>query len=1630
MNIEDTIKEITYNVSSIIATGPTGPSFVENTIDQNGFLYVDIIPFIDGVLDFGETNKNILNVHTNQLFIQNNIIQSVENNINFPFGTLINGQIPANIIIKGNFSSISLLPVNANNGDSYFVNNELYIKTVENWVNIGSIIGIQGHQGPHGYLGYRGYTGYKGYTGYTGLTGPAGITGHNGSIGPAGSKFSNTGIWNITNSIMIENIQKHLYITSTGSVIIENLKFYPSINNFSNFCFDPYIGELVYSMAYGYTGFTGYSGTIGYTGYKGYTGYTGYLGSVGYTGYKGYTGYTGVTGYLGNTGYTGHVGYTGYTGYTGPKGPTGFHNTDGTFHSNYLFWDGVWSMENTTNVHLGNNSGKLQTNNSVSVGNYSAFTGQSMNSIVIGSNAGQTNMATGSIAIGYRAMENFSNTNSLLLGYNTNNSQVSNSIVINSDFNNSFTGYNKSLYINPIQFNINSSNNLSYDTSFFELISSSYQHNNLNFSNQILKSKSNVNFSKQVSLKQQNVIAKCSNLISNAQEITFGSAKPELYFACGEGTNSLAYSTNGFNWSSCNNPAFKISTIEWNGLVYVSHQEDSDFYYSYNGFDWIISPTTSIFQTCSDIVYGLSVFVAVGIGIGGTIAYSVDGISWIGSGTTIFENSGNGITCNGTVFVASGGLVPYRLAYSFNGISWIGISSSIFTFALRGCWDGEKFLICGYGSNHLAYSYDNIIWYGIGTIFGDGARDIAYNGKIYVAVGNGSSNSIAYSYNGISFTGNGTTIFGTTANSILWDGKKFIGTGGFASSTNTLGYSVNGINWIGLGKTIFSSQGLKIITNFKYQNSITFPTPLLIANNSSSLFTYSNNNAKTWNPFSKPIASTLKIAFNGYIYISIDYYLSFSYNGIDWISTEIVIFSTQCNQIIWDNSKFIAVGQDSNLYNIAYSYNGFTWNSVLTQFTFINTICYNGSYYSISGQTASNFSTFSYGITGYTGYIDRFDNVIQTSYGEFKSLSLVNDWGYSSISSTEGFSTGCTVSFKSNTLNGIFMVGLSDINTGRHYTTINFGYYWDGDTNAIKIYESEGFFTGTVVSTNPSINDVLRITHNGTHITYFINDILIRSLSYIGKLYLGCSIYNPTTTIISNLVFEPIIKPIANTFTLEKITWFNCPLLLTMVGNSIAWGKNIFVAVGSTTHTIMYSFDGIRWTGLGTTVFSTNGKSVCYKEKFVAVGEGTNSIAYSLDGINWIPVNNSLSLFTRGNSVIWNNNLFFCVGLPTTTNLMCSSQDGKNWSFITNIPLPNNELTTLFSSHLAPSYVNIPPIIFFCIYDWISVNTLYYSLDGINLTQIPSTVFQSVNDIVWNSKMYMIGSYSNVYNNALCYSYDGLTWVGLGTSIFTTCFSLTSNNNITIASGINFNNAITVYSYDGFNWFFISNDLYIALDYFNEQFVGFCYQNDLLEIRRSKDGINWIYIIGYFNSLYSFSGNTPWNCPQFMKVGEKMYVSTLLEMTLVINKDFSYNEIYPKLTWDVNVGCAYNYNFLVFIGFSKVLNEPTIVYYASGQFYDIGESYALVQRPASICWTGKMFIIMSQLSANFTISYDGVNWSNRLYNIPISLDEQIIPRKIYINSNPNNQIVNTNFEFHSTSLQKNMNISFKTQTIL
>jgi hypothetical protein len=244
--------------------------------------------------------------------------------------------------------------------------------------------------------------------------------------------------------------------------------------------------------------------------------------------------------------------------------------------------------------------------------------------------------------------------------------------------------------------------------------------------NNILINKNTYN--KQTFLLPLNKVVSPSNIIatidttnalsglSRDMKLTYGLRISRKWVAVGNGTNQIAYSTDGITWSFLGLSVFGAAGsgkgIAWNGSMWVVVGSGTNqIAYSPDGLSWIIGPTT-VFGTAGSgkgIAWNGSMWVVVGSGTN-QIAYSTDGTIWTPGPTTVFGAAGSG-----------------------NGIAW----------------NGSMWVVVGSGTNQIAYSTDGTIWTPSPTTVFSAAgsgNGIGWNGSIWVAVGNG-TNTIAYSSN-------------------------------------------------------------------------------------------------------------------------------------------------------------------------------------------------------------------------------------------------------------------------------------------------------------------------------------------------------------------------------------------------------------------------------------------------------------------------------------------------------------------------------------------------------------------------------------------------------------------------------------------------------------------------------------------------------------------------------------------------------------------------------------------------------------------------------------------------------------------------------------------------------------------
>lgn len=317
------------------------------------------------------------------------------------------------------------------------------------------------------------------------------------------------------------------------------------------------------------------------------------------------------------------------------------------------------------------------------------------------------------------------------------------------------------------------------------------------------------------------ITARLDNSADKEQVYTFG----ESYFlenqwvAVGQGTNTIAYSRNGIDWTGLGASVFTTAgnAVVWSGSRWVAvGQGTNSIAYSDNGLTWT-GIGTSVFSNGRGINTNGNLFVAVGSGNG--IASSTDGITWVGTGTSIFTN-GYDVAYNGERWVAVGNGAN-TIAYSNDGINWTGLGNFIFTIGTAVAWNGNLFVAGGIGSNTLAWSYDGINWNispPNNNLFTTVVWRLAWNGEKFLAFGSG-THTIAYSTNGIDWTGLGTNVFTNNGRGATWNGAYWVAVG---DQNTTLAWSRDGISWIALGTSIFSGFGYGIAYNYRRPNTITF----------------------------------------------------------------------------------------------------------------------------------------------------------------------------------------------------------------------------------------------------------------------------------------------------------------------------------------------------------------------------------------------------------------------------------------------------------------------------------------------------------------------------------------------------------------------------------------------------------------------------------------------------------------------------------------------------------------------------------------------------------------------------------------------------------------------------------------
>ncbi len=331
------------------------------------------------------------------------------------------------------------------------------------------------------------------------------------------------------------------------------------------------------------------------------------------------------------------------------------------------------------------------------------------------------------------------------------------------------------------------------------------------------------------------------NLLAN---LSINTLIEEIAVAVGIGDeHTLAYSlNNGITWTGIGKNLLDINgqDVAFNGstrFVAVGDGNIHKIIYSDNGIEWFPSIDSKLIfdEYAKAVVYdnSNSYWLVGGKGSVNTMAYSIDSVEWIGLGKSIFENKINGFSKHHNdkfiLALGNGGNTNNSIAYSSNGLNWFGGTSnnirntkSIFSIEGNNAIYYDKnniWIAVGEGEdNSIAYSYDGIEWNGLGKARILKGNDIDANDKMIVIVGKQyetiNFSSIIYSYNGFQWFDSESSIF-SECNSVVWTGTVWIATG--LGNTGKIALSNNGIIWSSIDNTIniFSNMGLGIDGNVK-----------------------------------------------------------------------------------------------------------------------------------------------------------------------------------------------------------------------------------------------------------------------------------------------------------------------------------------------------------------------------------------------------------------------------------------------------------------------------------------------------------------------------------------------------------------------------------------------------------------------------------------------------------------------------------------------------------------------------------------------------------------------------------------------------------------------------------------------
>jgi len=563
----------------------------------------------------------------------------------------------------------------------------------------------------------------------------------------------------------------------------------------------------------------------------------------------------------------------------------------------------------------------------------------------------------------------------------------------------------------------------------------------------------------------------------------------------------------------------------------------------------------------------------------------------------------------------------------------------------------NRWVSVGTGPNDtIAYSSDNIKWIGLGNdIFSDSGRSVAWNGRQWIAVGEG-QNTIAYSDDGINwlpvnFTGANANEGFSKGNGIAWNEFGWVAVGKQKGNNKCfIQNSQDGINWSTCARE-FTDEANGVACNGKIWVAVGTD------NLNHGCIVYAKTDVRPLNFDSTiinnkvPLTSMKSVAWNGSLWVAVGTsYILTSLDGITWDKSFPPIISNittlDLNTVAWNGNVWVAGGKialDNNpTCPFIYSYDGFNWNHTLNIpiLSEIYSVEWNGSSWIGIGDNNDAYSR-----DGISWVKNKSNSLFTKGYGVSYNSARQNKILFPS---QELYATG---------ENGLIISTLKDNNWETFFPPIQDLVFYDFATDGIYNI----IFANYLQSFNSSMI-ILSKNFYDAAFTPIIETYTVRANAgaWNGKIWVSVG------EGINTIMYSNNIK-----------NWTSITNIFSTSGNGIAYNANRWVAVGkdSTGKNIAYSDNGIDWFKSTSIVFSNGGKGLAHDGKrWVAVGDASNSngetIYYSDDnGETWISALGTFSI--SGNGVAWNGSMWVAVGKDSNTNdNILTSPDGANWNTV------------------------------------------------------------------------------------------------------------------------------------------------------------------------------------------------------------------------------------------------------------------------------------------------------------------------------------------------------------------------------